>query len=238
MITVYDVGYNHMSGGMRALYALHDELAMRGVDVALSASQTGGTVIYPEVVKGNPLGADRPITWLLNRAEPTGEAWAWDESLGDYPLLTVNIIESGLWVPGPKSGRVAYWIGKGQIDYSVIPHDAIHIGRHNFPVRADLAAFVASLDYLISFDPFTAMNLEAVLAGTPVVLYPSAMQWNPANMAYESTVHEVLPRYGIARGMDELPLAIEQLPLARVEHEANMAVYAKRIDTFVDSVLP
>lgn len=225
-------GYYHMSGGIRALHVLRDELEARGSQAVMSYRERPADciAIYPEVTPDNPLGSDRIVRWLLNRADlpDDGLTYAWETGMGDWPLLTVDIIEPHLWQPHdqPRSG-VAYWVGKGTPDPALIPEGAEHIGRHNYPTRPQLAERIRSLDYLVSFDPFTAVNLEAVLSGTPVLIHAGANQWTRDQVA----AHGWTP-YGIAWTLDELDQARTKVHLAHDHYETLRATFQQRIDAF------
>lgn len=227
--------YNHMSGGVRALHVLRDELLARGQEAWMLPERAGRvpTVgIYPEVVPGNPGGYDRYVRWLLNRADfPGDECWAWETGMGDHPLLTVDIIERDLWTPykGHRSGT-AFWVGKGKLDRSVLPHDCMEISRGNFPDRTVLAEFVRSIDLLISFDPFTALTAEATCAGTPVLVHSSDPFWTAERVAAQGWY-----RHGVAWSVEELPHARETVHLAFDHYDALRSVFAERIDRFVEA---
>ena len=224
----------NVHGGVRALHALRDELQARGVDAWMHYERpdADALTVYPEILTGNPLGAHSYVRWLLNRApHPIDECWAWETGMGTDRLLTVNIIELDLWQPrpGPRSG-VAYWIGKGHPDPAVIPDTAEHIGRHNYPTRLELAARIASLDYLISFDPFTAVVLEAVLVGTPVLIHAPRNQWTRTQVeAHGWTPH------GIAWTPDELDHARATVHHAHPHYERLLATFQGRIDAFLQA---
>lgn len=220
-------GYYHMSGGIRALHVLRDELRARGLDAWMKYERRDSAAIgvYPEIVAANPEGYERIVRWLLNEAvlPDDGLTFAWDEGLGEFPLLRVDIIEKDLWLPfdGPRSGT-AYWVGKGTVDPALIPQGAVQISRGNFPHRPDLAAFIRSLDYLVSFDPFTAVTLEATLCGTPVVIPVDGGRWHR---------HPKI-RHGIAWGFDELEQARDTVGLAFADYEKQRAVFSRSIDDF------
>ena len=226
-------GYYHMSGGIRALHVLRDELEARGSRAVMSYRErpADAIAIYPEVTPDNPLGSERIVRWLLNRADlpNDGPTYAWETGMGDWPLLTVDIIERELWVPntGPRTGGVGYWIGKGHADPAVLPDGAEHIGRHNYPTRPQLAARLASLDHLISFDPFTAVNLEAVLVGTPVQIPAEMNNWSRDQIE----AHGWTP-YGIAWTPDELEHARETVHLAYPHYETLRPTFQTRLDAF------
>lgn len=236
MVTPYNIwinGYYHMSGGIRALHVLKDELRSRGLEVEMTYERMipGSIMIYPEIVEGNPCNYEKFVKWLLNKAEFPGEkCWSWEVGCGDHPLLTVSIVEMETWKPVPvKRGGIAYWVGKGQLDASVIPPGAQEISRKNFPVRTELAEFVANLDYLISFDPFTALTMESVVSNTPVLVHNTYSRWTTDEVRSSKWFD-----YGIATSPEELDQARETVHLARDHYASLEKVFAKRIDNFVE----
>lgn len=231
---IYFDRYNHMSGGIRALHVLKDELVARGHDAFMSYERKfigDDVVVYPEVVRDNPLGAKKVVRWLLNTATglpDDGLRYAWVPGISDDPLLTVNILEPELWKPydGPREG-VAYWVGKGRLDESQLPPGmCVPITRDNFPERAELAEFISRLDYLISFDPFTAVVQEAVNCGTPVVIL--------ASDTHQAAIgHYNSPLYGVAWGWDEMDHARSTVHLAWQDYEDQKRVFKRRIRNFI-----
>ena len=226
-------GYYHMSGGIRALHVLKDELRARGFEAEMTYERLipESIMVYPEIVEGNPCEYKRFVKWLLNKAEFPGErCWAWEVGCGDHPLLTVPFIELDLWKPvSVKRGGTAYWVGKGQLEPSVIPSGAQEISRSNFPNRAELAEFVANLDLLISFDPFTALTTEAVISNTPVLIHNTYPKWTNDEVRQSRWID-----YGIATSPEELDKARENVHLARGHYEQLEKVFAKRIDNFIE----
>lgn len=238
MVMPYEIwiqGYYHMSGGIRALHVLKDELNARGLEASMlyENQRKPDTIgVYPEIMPGNPEGYEHVARWLLNTADlpADGDTFAWESGMGDYPLLTVNIIELDLFKPnpGPRSG-VAYWIGKGVPQPSLIPHGAEQISRQNYPKRHDLAERIRTLDYLISFDPFTAVNIEAVLCGTPVLVRGNHPRMSQADI----TGHGWTP-FGVAHNVEDLEEARREVHLAYDHYLSLLPVFAKRIDQFIE----
>ena len=235
--------YSHMFGGIRALYQLEKEIKNRGYPATINSLDSQSIAIYPEIFKDNPLNADRRVRWLLNEANFEGEVcYAWESEMGDHPLLTVNIIEMKLWKKAKKrSKKVAYWVGKGIADPSVIPDGAIEINRTNFPAREYLAKFICQLDYLISFDVFSAINIEATVAGVPVLIHvpekqivPSLGQYIDQTWSRERIEKQGWAKYGIAWGQDELEQARESVYLQRNHYLELIKVFDQRVDDFIE----
>lgn len=222
--------YNHASGGIRALYKLKDELKKRGFQASMSNQRkdTRSIVVYPEIVTKNPLRSRRYIRWLLNKKEfPNDICYAWESGMGTRRLLTVDIIEKELWIPTEnKTDQVAFWVGKGIKNDSLIPKKAIEISRYNYQDREKLAYFVSTLDYLISFDPFSSLNLEAILAGTPVLLYPSG-NWSKKEIEGHGWI-----KGGIAWHPRQLNKARDTMELTRINYEKLIRTFDARIDRF------
>lgn len=236
-MTPYEIwidGYYHMSGGIRALHVLKQELLNRGLEAWMKyESQNRDCIgVYPEIVSSNPQNYTKIARWLLNTADlpNDGPIFAWESGMGDHPLLTVNIIEEDLWKPynGIRRG-VAYWVGKGVKDERFIPDNAIEISRNNFPTRQALAERIRTLNYLISFDPFTAVNVEAVVSGTPVLI-----RGNHPRMTKEDIKAHGWTPYGIAWGMSELDQARREVSLAYDHYQSLLPIFQSRIDNFVE----
>lgn len=232
--TIFWNGFSHKSGGVRALHCLKDELTKRGLDAKITTKNIDNKsiVIYPEVVPNNPANSHQTVHWLLNKADikTDGMIFAWESGMGDYPLLTVNIIEMNVWLPKViKNNGVAYWVGKGTLNSSVLPPNAKEISRSNFPNRRDLANFIAGLEYLISFDPFSAINIEAAICNTPVIIYSDQKKWSK-----DEIVSHGWTKYGIGWGIDELEIAKSSVWKAREHYESLLSIFDNRIDNFIE----
>lgn len=239
MVSGYEIwipGYFHMSGGIRALHVLRDELVKRGQNSWMAYQQHDPNAIgvYPEIVSDNPENYQHIVRWLLNTADPFAEpTWAWEKNMGSDDLLTVNIIELNLFRPSTniRSGS-AFWVGKGVKDPSVIPSNCIEIHRGNYTSRHEVAQLLQSINYLISFDPFTAMNLEALLCGTPVLILGQHQR-----MTRQDILDHGWTPFGIAFSMEEMDEAKSQVHLARDHYLSLLPVFDQRIDAFVEKSL-
>lgn len=226
--------WDHKVGGIRALYRLAEELADRGQTVTISNGQhvdPDAITVYPEIVQDNPLGATCIVRWLLNKAHvpDDGLAFDWQDTGSGRPLLTLDILDHDLLArrEGPRSG-VALVVRKGIADPALIPSGAIEITRTWPANRADTVTLLANSEYLVSFDEFTLLNLEAMLLGTPVLLYPSG-RWSRAEIEAQGWT-----RHGIAWSLDELDEAREATEGAWDWYRDEAAQYAQRVDAFVE----
>lgn len=226
-------GYYHMSGGIRALHVLKNELISRGYSAHMKYEHHDPESIgvYPEIVSSNPSNYRYITRWKLNHAilPLDGITFAWESGMDEEKLLTVSIVEPELWTPynGPRSG-VAYWIGKGHFDSSVLPEGSFEISRQNFYERSELAERIKTLDYLISFDPFTAVNLEAILCGTPVVIISNDGYWTK-----EKITNHKYYKYGVCWNIKDIEKARDEVHLAFDYYQSFLPVFNKRINKFI-----
>lgn len=232
-----------MYGGIRALHKLSKEIKKRGYEATINVANENSITIYPEIVKDNPFNSEKRIRWLLNEADFENEiCYAWESEMGGHPLLTVNIIEMNIWKKSKVRGKkIAYWVGKGVPDPSLIPKGAIEINRNNFPARNYLAKFISQLDYLISFDPFSAINLEATVAGTPILIHLPPKQSVPFKQEYvdqpwsrERIEKQGWIKYGVAWNKEELFNARETVHLQREHYLDLIKVFDNRVDKFIE----
>lgn len=222
--------YYHASGGIRALHVLRDELRSRGLQAEVTHEHpepiAGEIMLYPEIIPGNPRESPHYVRWLLNEGYfPDEHVWGWRAGLGADRLLTVNIIEDFWRDRGLRRRGVAYWIGKGEANFdpTVLPEGAREISRSNWPDREELAEYVAGLELLITFDPFTAVIEEAVMSRTPVMI---------AAPLHAVTAAET--PFGVAWGRDEVDFAYATVGLARERYIDRLPELSASIDRFVE----
>lgn len=229
-------GYDHKHGGNRALHVLRDELVRKGMNAWMSYERHDreAVIVYPEIVADNPEGYERVARWLLNTADlPPDPTWAWEKNMGSDNLLTVNIIETDLFKPaGNLRHDTAFWVGKGEKDERFIPDHCVEIHRGNYPSRESVAELLQSVRYLISFDPFSAINLEALLCGTPVLIRGQ----HPRLTRQQILDHGWTP-FGVAFSMEELEDAQREVHLARDHYLSLLPVFDKRVDDFITETL-
>jgi len=229
--TIWSPPRTNVHGGVRALHSLKDELIKRGypATMAYEYHDPNNIVVYPEIVSDNPMQTPYIVRWLLNRASFPELSFGWVHDLGAENLLTVNIIELDIFHPRSdiRSGT-AHWVGKGVFNQSLVPPNSIEIIRGIPASRQELADILAGIEYLISFDDFSAINVEATLLGTPVVVHSSG-HWSRDQMNTSRFGGK-----GICWSIDDLPKAKEEVSQAYPDYLELLKTFDERIDKFIE----
>jgi hypothetical protein len=229
--TIYSPEYVNYHGGVRALHVLKDELIKRGYLATMSYEnhKKGNFVVYPEVTPGNPLNAKHYCHWNLNYGSSEGLTFGWDKNMGSNNVLTVNIFELDIFYPkNNERNGVAYWIGKGSANRFTIPNNFIEITRQYPSTRKELADFLASVEYVISFDDYSAICVEATLLGTPVVIQTQ----NPE--ASKKRLEDAgFPMYGMVFNINDLDIAKQEVSKNFEAYKKFAKVFDERIDNFI-----
>jgi hypothetical protein len=230
--TIYSPKYVNYHGGVRALHVLKDELIKRGHNATMHYEFhiEGNFVVYPEIIAGNPLNAKHYCHWLLNRGVHSGLTFGWDKNMGSSNILTVNIIETDIFYPkNNKRNGVVYWGGKGDASGFTIPQNAIEITKQNPDSREKLAELMASAEYVLSFDEYTAITMEATMLGTPVLI-----QTKNIKASKERLEESGFPTYGVfydINDLDKAKLDVNKQYDAYVEY---IKLFDERIDNFIN----
>jgi hypothetical protein len=145
---IYAPPYRNSSAGIRVLHRLAEELNKLGCNAfVFTAWQETETlkphigdcvVVYPEVVRGNPIGAKNVVRYVLNtpgfmgfsdstyadselvfaytKALLPAAQSATSQRLDESRLMEISVIEPWLFKPKPEIEKVydvAFWVGKG-----------------------------------------------------------------------------------------------------------------------------
>lgn len=184
-----DIGLGGPDGpfaGDAAVPVLTADVAMRHV-----AGGRNPIVVYPEVVHGNPLRAGCVVRYVLNYPGllfgPRGFAesehvWAYSgvlgRAVGTSDVLSIPVCDPDWWVPldRPRTGSLVY-APKFRLLGGAPAHaqhaGALEIGRdgpESDPMRIRSLLSGAELLYLYEN---SAIGIEAVLCGCPVVFMPN-----------------------------------------------------------------
>ena len=189
------------SAGVRMLFALRDELRRRGfrarvynwrhlqdgtptdirVEEITARMREGDVVVYPELVRGNPLGFRHVVRWVLNVPGKLGGDAAFDAGesvfvwhpryLAGYPILRPDTIDHSLFYrqEGVVRDAVCTFVYK-RGKFRSIPEDegAFQITKSWPARREELAALLRRTARLYSYDDNSAILEEAVACGAEV----------------------------------------------------------------------
>ncbi|MGE5498606.1 MAG: glycosyltransferase [Syntrophothermus sp.] len=174
------------SAGIFVLYELQKWLIKFGKDAIILNSghpdmiDDNDIVIYPEIVKGNPLQAKKVVRYVLNEPGKLGGdkeydvndfLVAFDGTLSHFTkgeVLRIPHIEEFFANRGYERKVNCYWIGKGINSHHPVTEDCIEI-TYEWPAkRRELAELFNKTKIFYTYDDRTALVTEAQLCGCEV----------------------------------------------------------------------
>ena len=204
-------------------------------------------VVYPEIVFGNPLNAQRVVRWFLHnpgfhtgrlnygknelyfKCRPAIEDFYSSGSVVSKNILKVfhcpfedyNLNDVSLDRKG-----TAYCLKKGK--HKPVQHDLNGSVLIDGKSNSEIASIFKRVKTFISYDTYTAYSRFAVLCGCESIVIPdqgvSKEQWHP-NPA---------DRYGLAYGFSDVEAASETAHLVK---EYLLAKESKSIENVKDAVI-
>jgi hypothetical protein len=226
--------YTHKSGGVRALYRLCHHLNAAGYHAAIApwVGHTAGKndwlapehrgpvdesiVIYPEVVGGNPLGADRVVRWALNnpgllagdRVFPDSEmvftynparlalvSESVSKPLGAARVLYVPLVDPTYIYPDSRVQKTmdCFFTHKGVALRAArpLPNESdLQALEAVTPTMADLGAVLRRTRTLYSYDHASTVLKEAAVSGCRVqVVHEDGRLLDPEQCGCAHNVH-------------------------------------------------
>ncbi len=175
------------------------QLPMENPQKVIADFLQNGIMIYPEIIKGNPIGAKRVVRYLLVK-----------ENLGvnhyeaDYPgdficafsklfhkkphhtlfkVTTPDFMNTEDTVPWSERKMDATYFGKGPkyVECNVIP-DTVLIERDWPKDQKQLAVMLKSTRFLFSFDGCSGIHTDAMMCGAvPVILHEKQLTRSELN---------------------------------------------------------
>lgn len=205
---IYTRDWKRQSAGVRALHQLAHELNRMGYRAWVTSEVTNselntptandgeqariareGVVVYPEVIAGNPLHANRVVRFLLNTPgyirgdsefPETELLFAYSSLLTQHlrdkgNVLTLPITDLNIFNNQHKTGRagVLVWRGQGKPD---APKEIVEGQEITFdwpPTLAELANEFRTAEIFYTYQNYTNMHIEARLCGCPSVIIPN-----------------------------------------------------------------
>lgn len=242
---IYAPKYDRKSGGIKVLYRLNSELLKRGLDSSILFWGNGlkdkdVCVIYPEIVRGNPLGAKRVIRYVLYFPGANGGDKVYDEneivfSYSDlYTASIKNKVSGKLFLTttelelfydrGLPRDKVCFYLGKSKIRDIRVPRDWEHI-YYGYPEkRHELAELLCRSKMLYCFDPHTAVIQEAVLCGCPVVYHGNLAEYGRGEFGTS----------GMCSNEANIQSAISSLSEVRQRYFELEQEFQKQLDNFIE----
>lgn len=211
--------------------------------VATAADLPGAIVVYPEIISGNPLRAERVVRWLLHKPGfhkgayvygPNDRYFFYQKAFDD-PALNPdgdNLLRT-LWVrddvyrqvnTGPRHGT-CYMLRKGA--KRKIVHDLQDSVLVDKLSHTELAAVFNRVTACVSYDTYTMYSQYAALCGCDSIVVPepdvSCDQWYP----------DPTDRHGMAYGFDDIEAARRTRPLLLPLLKARESAANDSVRTFV-----
>lgn len=186
------------SAGIRALYRLSVELEKRGLSAPIlcykktdgyhcinaftKEMQENDIVIYPEVVRGNPLGFFRVVRYVLYYPGKLGGdtffdkheyivSWS-DEYYSGARVLSIPLIDHTLFYDAklPKTHDSIFRHKDYGVHWTIKTDNVVEITMTYPQSRKELARMLQTTRVLYSFDHNSMLNDEALLCGAQVML--------------------------------------------------------------------
>jgi hypothetical protein len=213
---IYTTDYVEISGGIRAMHLLCHTLNIAGEEAYVTAhgisnelrtpvltddvrdhhlaQNRAPIVVYPEIIRDNPLNAENVVRFLLNfPGLISGEDPEWLDSdlifthgmhvvpngveahLLEIPLINSKIYNSEGVDDKERRGSLVFinrYLDRGG-KLLPITSDSLEISRRvPFRMPAELAKLYRSAQFMYAYEPSTAC-FEALLCGCPVIYLPN-----------------------------------------------------------------
>jgi hypothetical protein len=186
-------------------------------------------VLYPEGIRYNPLGAKNIVRWILGPsvqedAETYSKSdlvyWYMDYYYTDYlgqkdNKLYISEFHSDIFTNmGYERKGSCYTIRKAKPTQLVHPKDSFFIPFEAAGDLIGLANLFNKTEKFYCYDNYTFLYVQAAMCGCTSVVIPDP------NVTKEQWLNgSRLNQYGVAYGEDDIPRALETLPLMFEEIE-------------------
>lgn len=213
-----------------------------GNALAGNADLANSIVVYPEVVRGNPLLAKHVVRWLLHRPGfHTGHVEFGAGDLVFYYQDAFRDVAAG----GTDGGRLqitwwndayrdralpgrhgsAYLIKKGH--GRPLVHDLSDSTLVDDLSHAERAAVFNRVLRFYTYDPYTLYSRYAAICGAVPIIVPEP------GVTKETWIPVERERYGLAYGEKEIEWAVETRPLLMEQIDAEKREEREMLDRFV-----
>lgn len=228
----------------RHLMGKEDIKSPYNLPVAGNADIRNAIVIYPEVIKGNPLRAEKVVRWLLNKPGALSRKvkfddgdliFYFDEQFNDWELNPdrrrhLHLLELMTDVytmsnTGERHGT-CYMVRKGE-NRKLDQHDDSAMKVDGLDHR-QMAAIFNRCKYFVSYDVYTLYSRYAAMCGCIPVVIPEP------GVTKEMWAPKPENRYGIAYGWDDIIWAIETRQQMMQQLEESEREAEESVKNFVE----
>lgn len=247
--SIWTPDFEITSGGIRVMWGLYGWLLAKGQIAFVNAKYYNPDfiAIYPEIARGNDLGANTVVRYILNKPgvmttngvpgptkfDPTDKVYYFSRLFGgsaeEDNFLFLPILNMHLFRDQHKvRNKTAYFIGKGNRHpyKSLHPIGSILIDRNIAQNQGDLADLLNECEVLYCYDPVSAITELARLCGCRIVMINPIYTYEDFFTKYEPGMN------GISWGKDEgIKLDIEKF----TQHYKDMVEeFDWRLDAFIE----
>jgi hypothetical protein len=202
-------------------------------------------VIYPEGIHGNPLEAKNVVRWILGPSvQKDAETYSKDdliyyindyyynEFLGhkDNNLYVVEFHDDLFKNMNYERKGSCYTIRKASPTTLVHPKDSHFISFESVGDLVGLATLFNKTERFYCYDNHTFLFTQAAMCGCISIVLPDP-RFSKEMWINGSRLH----KYGVAYGEDDIPRAIETLPLLLKEIEKVKAEMLEGVITFTEN---
>lgn len=201
-------------------------------------------VIYPEGIKYNPLNAKNVIRWILGPANEADYStysktdviyWYMDyyyvESLGQREnQLMISELHTDIFKNNhlDRNGN-CYAIRKGSPEKLVHPADSYEIKYHDAGDLVKISNIFNTTEKFYCYDNYTFLSVQAAMCGCISIVIPDNTKTKEDWLSGSR-----FNQYGIAYGEDDIPRAIETLPLLYKEIKITEQNMINQVNQFIN----
>jgi len=186
-------------------------------------------VIYPEGIRYNPLDAKNVVRWILGPSkQEDAETYSksdlvyyindyyYNEYLGqkENNLFVLEFHSDIFTNANLKRTGSCYTIRKSNPKHFLHPSDSIFISHENAGDLIGMSNLFNTTEKFYCYDNHTFLFTQAAMCGCISIVIPDPM-FSKEQWMYGSRLH----KYGVAYGEEDIPRALETLPLLLKEIE-------------------
>jgi hypothetical protein len=227
------------------------------VDYNKLTTNPNTVAIYPEGIKGNPLGANRVVRWILLEynlytSEDIKKSWKtsdliyrWESGINQLSCPYVNNVFK-IYNISKNRNMTCYIIKKGRHIHTNInkihPDNSINIERieHSPTILNQIADIFNRSTYFYCYDPNCFFAIYATLCGCITILQPingvsRSEYFKNRIYSFKDSIYDCGIAYGNSK--EEIDRAIQTLPNASIKIKEMIDFYESTVTNFLISIM-